>query len=250
MDLLTWSLTIVSPAIGSFARLAADRLRSDHPLGWSRSVCDQCGRQLKAHEVVPLFSWMWQRGRARCCNGVLRAAHPAAEFLALAGTIWAISVTEGPVQPISVLLWWCLLSLSIIDLTTFRLPDAVTLPLIVAGLALAAAGLTGAVWMHALGAAVGYFSFAAIGWAYWRFRGIEALGLGDAKLLAAAGAWLGVMALPSVLLWACATGMTQAVFGAIFRGMETMQRPIPFGPGLALGIWLTWLYGPMVLRAS
>lgn len=132
-----------------------------------------------------------------------------------------------------------------IDVETGRLPDALTLPLAGAGIAVAAAiDVTLVPWR--IGAAVaGYGLLWGVARAYLAHRGRAGLGLGDAKLLAAGGAWLGLGGLPSVLLIA-ALGALLAVGVARWRGTEVrMDQALPFGPFLALGIWMVWLYGPL-----
>lgn len=128
-----------------------------------------------------------------------------------------------------------------IDARSLRIPDVLTLPLIAAGLALAGTrggpGVDAAV-DHLAGAALGFASLGLIGHLYHRRTGQEALGLGDAKLFAAAGAWLGWQALPQVLLIAALSGLSFA----LLRRHGTGQ-PLAFGPWLALGFWLGWVTG-------
>jgi leader peptidase (prepilin peptidase) / N-methyltransferase len=140
-----------------------------------------------------------------------------------------------------------LVALSAVDLLTLRLPDAITLPLAAVGLALAAGiGLEPSfVWR--LGAAVtGYGIVWALNEGYRAIRGRAGMGLGDAKLLAVAGGWLGFEGLAATLLYSCA-GALLFVAVRYFRG-NTVGRdePLPFGPFLAAAIWLVWLYGPLV----
>lgn len=231
--------------MGSFVRLVADRAGTGLGVTRPRSRCDACGTALAARDLVPLLSWAASAGKARCCGARLSAAHPLTELAALAIAVWALWQTTGLVLYASLVLGWTLIALSLIDLRLFRLPDAGTLPLIAVGLALSVAGLTGPPPAHAAGAAVGYGLIWSVATLYRRLRGIEGLGLGDAKLLAAAGAWVGVTGLPSVLLWACAGGLLHALArsgGALHGGLA-----IPFGPALALGFWITWLHGPLTL---
>ena len=110
------------------------------------------------------------------------------------------------------------------------------------------AGLAAALWLapealaaHAVGAVLGYGAFRGFAWAYRRLRGREGLGQGDAKLLAAAGAWLGWEALPAVLLLAALVGLALAGALALRRGGLDPGAPLPFGPCLALAFWLCWL---------
>lgn len=127
-----------------------------------------------------------------------------------------------------------LASLAVIDARTSRLPDVLTLPLVFAGL--------GWHWAFAqplgpamLGAGIGYGAFAVFGWIFFRMRKVEGLGLGDAKLFAAAGAWLGAAALPFVALLA-------AVAALIFAVLSGTRR-VAFGPWLAAATAAVWLTG-------
>lgn len=174
-------------------------------------------------------------------NGLLFAA--AYAVLALP------TLREGAMPPrllaVSALLAVVLAALSAIDLATFRLPDALTLPLIAAGPVLAwALGWDDALWR--LGAAAaGYVFLYAAAAAYRWARGREGLGLGDAKLLAAAGAWLGIEALPTVMLYATSTALTGVITAMLMGYRVGGASHVPFGPFLALGFWLVWLYGSL-----
>ena len=130
-----------------------------------------------------------------------------------------------------------LAAIAIIDLRTYRIPDRLSLPLI--GL-----GLAWAFWLgerpwpaHLVGALIGYVSLAGFGAIYYRLRGREGLGLGDAKLFAAGGAWLGWQALPLVLLVAS----LGALLWAIVLRQNDANSVLAFGPWIALGIWIVWL---------
>ncbi len=84
-----------------------------------------------------------------------------------------------------------------------------------------------------------------IGWLYHRYRGLDGLGLGDAKLFAAAGAWVGAEGLSTVLLMACGSALVAALVWQQFDKSMDGQTAIPFGPFLAFGFWVVWLYGPL-----
>ncbi len=163
------------------------------------------------------------------------------------GVIWALSVMPpGWTLAAALGLFWALSVLGCIDVLVLRLPDVFTL-------LLTAAGLLASFWLpgrpivdHLAGAAAGYGVLALLEWGYRRVRGRPGLGMGDAKLLAGAGAWLGWQALPSVLLIACAGGLVWALAAAASR-RGGAQQPIPFGAPLCLAIWLAWLYGPLQL---
>lgn len=134
-----------------------------------------------------------------------------------------------------------LLALSVIDLRVRKLPDALTLPLI-------GAGLVWAIWegrpwqTHAVGAALGYVIFVAIEVAYRHVRGQDGLGRGDAKLLAAGGAWCGLYGLPLIVLAASAAGLVWLLGGAAIRHQALDRHTsIPFGPFLAVAIFFVWI---------
>ena len=130
-----------------------------------------------------------------------------------------------------------LLTISLIDINSLRIPDKLSLPLIAMGLALAAITSRTAALDHAIGAAVGFSLFAGLGEVFFRFRGVDGLGLGDAKLFAAAGAWLGWQNLPLVLLLATFGGLIQALLWQ----RQKPQAHLAFGPWIALAMGLVWI---------
>jgi Flp pilus assembly protein protease CpaA len=156
---------------------------------------------------------------------------------------WAASVdTDLPWLLFSALLGWALLALAWTDWHALRLPDALTLPLTGAGLIMAWCESQGAFYSGVIGAACGYGALVAISLGYRRLRKREGLGRGDAKLLAAGGAWLGWAALPTVVLIAALLGLVLALAQRTRGAKLTSQTKIPFGPALALAIWLIWIY--------
>lgn len=147
---------------------------------------------------------------------------------------------------VSAALGVALVSLSTIDVRTYRLPDLITLPLIATGpmLAWTFGWQDGPEWRIAA-AAAGFLLLYAVAWIYERMRGRAGLGLGDAKLFAAAGAWLSAEGLTTVMLWATGVALL-AVLAARLAGRAIGSTTrVPFGPFLAIGFWLVWLYGPL-----
>jgi leader peptidase (prepilin peptidase)/N-methyltransferase len=193
---------------------------------------------------VPLLSWLGLRGRCRYCGAALGLWYPAIELAAAAIGLISMVLLPAPVSWLAALLGWWLLALAAIDLVDWTLPDSLTLPLLLAGLLLAiggdAAGLSALATPleAAAGAALGYGSLAGLAYVYRRIRGREGLGLGDAKLLAAAGAWLGPGPLPTLLLAAALLGLVMAIS---YRKPLRAETALPFGPPLALAFWATYL---------
>jgi leader peptidase (prepilin peptidase)/N-methyltransferase len=143
-----------------------------------------------------------------------------------------------------------LVALTLIDVHSLRLPDALTVPLAALGVVIAHV-LDWEFWSYRLLAVVAGFLFLfVVREVYARLRGRHGLGLGDAKLLAASAAWTGLAGVFSVLLWACflaaAAVLLMAMIGTAVDRRLTGQTVIPFGPFLAAGTWLVWLYGPLL----
>ena len=250
-------LLLLAPFFGSFLGLVIDRLPRNQPILWSRSACDHCGHRLGLADLLPLVSWVALGRRCRYCGQALSARYPLVELAALATALWSLWAVSGWPAPERLapgwLVWatcglgWALLALALIDIDHFLLPDEITLPLIPAGLAVAWAGDPARVLPHAAGALAGFLLLWGLRWLYRRLRGREGLGLGDAKLLAAAGAWLSWEGLPSVILLAAAGGLLfQVLRWTAGRRPNGLDR-LPFGPYLAAGLWLVWLYGPLQL---
>jgi leader peptidase (prepilin peptidase)/N-methyltransferase len=219
-------LLLLAPFAGSFLGTLARRLPAGRPVAFDRSRCAACGRTLDPRDLVPILSWMLARGRCRQCGAAVSWFYPAMELTALGIAGWAVAGLPGWLAWAGAGLGWALLALAVIDARHTLLPDVLTLPLIPVGLLV--------IWMaepaqlshHAIGAVVGFAVFAAIAWAYRRIRGRDGLGLGDAKLLAAGGAWAGWMGLASIVVWASVL----ALIAALVSGAAV----IPDRPGLGL----------------
>ena len=240
------ALLVASPVIGSFLAAAAQRLPEDgRGLLFGRSRCDHCRQPLAAWDMVPILSWLRLRGRCRHCGAAIDPAHPAIELAAIGIAALALAVVgDTAALPATCLLGWWLLLLGAIDRRTGLLPDMLTLPLVVVGLAEGLLTEIGAAPLdRIIGAVAGYALFAGLAFAYRRLRGRDGLGLGDAKLLAAGGAWLGWQALPDVILVGAAGALITAL--VLQRGQVTRHTAIAFGPWLALGIWTMRLLGPL-----
>jgi leader peptidase (prepilin peptidase) / N-methyltransferase len=247
MALETVAVLVAGPFVGSFLGVVIERLPAGRPLAFGRSRCDACGATLGAKDLVPIASWLWQRGRCAHCRAELSAFYPIIELAALAVAASAALVVSGWLLLVSCMLGWTLLTLAAIDQRHFLLPDILTLPLIPAGLSVAFALDPALVVSHLVGALAGFAAFAAIAFVYRRLRRREGLGLGDAKLLAAAGAWLGWQALPGLVVIAAVCALAVALARAVAGDRLSATTKIAFGSYLALAFWLVWLLGPPVL---
>ncbi len=237
-----WIAILAGPFAGSTISVLVRRMPRESPQLWGRSACEHCGHVLRPWEMVPLLSYAVQRGRCTRCGGRIAPAHLAAELAATA--IAAVPVAlgfEGVDLALACALGWVLLTLAWLDWDHFWLPDTLTLPLLLAGLAAAWWLAPWDITDRALGAIAGYAGLQALNRAYRALRHRDGLGAGDAKLLAATGAWLGWQALPGVLLAAALIGLGIAGVQRLRGTALTAATALPFGPALAAAFWALFL---------
>ncbi len=244
MDDTIWSVfpLLLAPFIGSFLGVVILRLPAGRELVWSRSCCESCGQTLAARDMVPLLSFAVLRGRCRVCRARIGLFHPAIELAALGVAASALWADPDRVWA-DCLLGWTLLALACIDWTHLRLPDVLTLPLIPAGLAEAWWEGSALALDHAVASLLAYALFRAVALGYRALRGRDGLGMGDAKLLAVAGAWVGVGGLAPVLFGGAVLGIGLVLVSSVRHGREQVHNQVPFGPALAVALWCVRLSG-------
>ena len=213
------------------------------------SSCPHCGHRIRPHENVPVLSYVLLRGRCGNCREPISPRYPIVELLtAILSVIVVLRLGIGWPAVAGLVLTWALVTLTVIDLDHQLLPDSITLPLLWAGLAINSGNLfiplDTAVW----GAIAGYLSLWSVYWGFRLITGKEGMGFGDFKLLAALGAWVGWIALPTVILLSSLVGACVGLFMVLVRGRDK-SIPIPFGPYLAAAGWLTLLYGDEIRQA-
>jgi len=229
--------------IGSFLGALVVRWPQGISIMRGRSACDACGRTLRPAELIPLLSALVSRWRCRSCGTPIDPIHSIMELGAALIAGLAFALLPLPIALLFSLAGWLLLTLAVLDGRHFWLPDALTLPLAALGLTLGDWVLPTPFWDRVTGAALGYGALFLIALTYRRLRGREGLGLGDAKLLGAIGAWLGWQGLPLVLLIASLSGLLWAI-GLKLRGrLIDGETRLPFGTFLCLAVLPTILLG-------
>ncbi len=210
-----------------------------------RSACPKCGTQIRACDNIPIFSWLWLRGRCRACGTAISGRYPLVELLTGLAFAWCGWHFNADLQLLAALAFTaCLIALIGIDIDEMLLPDQLTLPLLWLGLLVNLQGTFVPLPQAVLGAVAGYLSLWAVYWAFKLLTGKEGMGYGDFKLLAALGAWLGWQQLPLVILLSSLVG---AVFGIAMMLRRGESRPIPFGPYLAVAGWIALFWGEAIL---
>lgn len=243
-------LIAAGPFVGSFITASSRTWPDWARIACGRSACSQCGRKLPPWELIPIVSYLVQRGRCSACGTRIPTLHPVGEVCAFAIAIIAVLAFDGGWTLAAAIFGWVLLFGALVDLRTFLLPDVVTLGLIPAGLALAylADGPSG-LFQAAIAAAAGFTSLALIAWAYRQLRGRDGLGLGDAKLLAAGGAWTGPFALPWIVAIGAGATLFIVVIAHILGRKTAAETEIPLGPGLAAGCFLAYSLPDLIQAA-
>jgi leader peptidase (prepilin peptidase)/N-methyltransferase len=223
---------------------AAERFNLATP----RSRCPHCGSAITALDNIPLFSYLFLRGRCRHCAAPISLRYPVVECLtALLCGYAAWHFGPGTAAMGAILFLWALVALTFIDLDTQLLPDSLTLPLLWLGL-LFNVGATFAPLADAvLGAVAGYLVLWSVYWLFKLTTGKEGMGYGDFKLLAAIGAWLGWKMLPLTILLSSAVGAVVGIALILF-GQHGRNVPIPFGPYLAAAGALALFFGEALTR--
>jgi len=212
---------VLGACIGSFLNVCIHRLPADESVVRPGSHCPRCATPIAWHDNIPLLSWAWLGARCRACRAPIPARYPLVE--AATGTLAVLGLVRFGATPAAVVAFVftaALLLITFIDLDHRFIPDEVSLPGIVVGLA-ASFLPDGVAPLDALGGVLlGGGVLWAVAWGYERLTGIEGMGYGDVKLLAMIGAFLGWQAIPAVLVVASITGSLaggfglQAIFGA------------------------------------
>ena len=216
-----------------------------------RSRCRQCGHVIRWYENVPVLSYLALRGKCSVCRTPIGLRYPLVELAT--GALFFFSVMHWGATPAGAA--WCafsaaIVALALIDWDTTLLPDDITLPLLWAGLILAALRwtelpLTQALW----GAVAGYVSLWLVYKGFKLLTGKEGMGYGDFKLFAALGAWFGWQALVPIILMASVIG---AVVGIAMKFSTGLREGgyVPFGPFLAGAGLTAMIFGPGSILAA
>lgn len=265
--------------IGSFLNVVIHRLPREESVVFPNSRCPQCSTAIRAYDNVPILSWMVLRGRCRSCSARIHWRYPAVE--ALTGVMFVLVFLhdvigrDGPTPALAfdLLLVAALIALIFIDAEHMILPNAITYP----GIALAVVArvvlpfLMGAnafddlgqltqsqiftgwpVWAVSLvgavlGALAGGGSLWLMGWLWEKLRGVEAMGLGDVKMMFMVGAYLGWRLSVLTIFLGVVTASLTGILLMLRRGERNMQMLLPFGIFLGIGSIIALLVGARII---
>ena len=243
---------LVGLALGSFLNVLITRLpRGESPWG-GRSRCPQCRQPISWYDNIPLLSYIRLRGRCRSCGAAIPWRYPLVE---LAGGITALALWHTFPDRLLLLAYgpFCLalVALTAIDLEHRLLPDAITLPGTILGLLLSLVLPQLSFPEAAAGALVGAALFYGIGRLYEKWAGRRGMGGGDVKMMAMIGAFLGLGALPLVILVSAGLGTLTGLIRVLVKGSGPRGQwrtiSLPYGPFLAAGAWCYLFWGERLL---
>lgn len=212
-------------------------------LSLPNSHCPHCNAPIKAYQNIPVFSYLFLKGKCAHCAAPISARYPFIE--ALTGLLSAIVAYQLGAQTeifFALVLTWTLIALSGIDFDHQLLPDNITLPMLWLGLLLSLFNVFTDPVSSIIGTVAGYMVLWTIYQLFKLLTGKEGMGYGDFKLLALFGAWLGWQYLPLIILLSSLVGAIIGLTMIIFLGRDK-SIPIPFGPYLAIAGWIALLWG-------
>ena len=249
--ILLW-MALFGACVGSFTNVVVWRLPRQESVVFPGSHCPKCGHAIRWHDNLPVLGWLLLRGRCRDCDAGISWRYPAVEALSAGLWMSALLVWPGAGGGLPELwLPWAglplialLLPLVLIDLDHLWLPESLCRWGLVLGVLVSSVAGVSVLAAHLIAAVLALLLLEGLSALAERLLGQPALGLGDAKLAALGGAWLGPGGIAAAMAIAITAG---AVVGGTARlsGRLGPREPFPFGPFIALGIWLVWLTGPL-----
>jgi leader peptidase (prepilin peptidase)/N-methyltransferase len=224
-------LLLLGLLIGSFLTVVAHRLPRGESVVGGRSHCPDCGAQIAAHDNVPVFSWLFLRGRARCCGAPISPRYPLTELAtaALYATTVLVLWDDAAQVALGLVFVTMLLAITLTDLERRIIPNKILLVGAIAAVAIAAVTDPNGLPERAIAAVAAGGLLLAAALAYPR-----GMGLGDVKLAATMGLFLGRDVAPAVFV-ALLAGSVVGLAMIARRGTAARKQAIPFGPFLALG---------------
>jgi len=256
---LPWPLLIAGAAvfgamIGSFFNVVIYRMPRGESVVWPPSRCPRCQRGIRPLENIPVLSWLFLRGKCAGCRLPISMEYPLVEaFTALwAALLTLVLLRFHPQAPWDFRLGFlylglCAIPITLIDFRHYLIPDLLNYPGLLLGLGASflPGGLTP--WQSLLGAVIAGGLLFGIGFLAEKLLRKEAMGLGDVKLLAMAGAWFGASTSLLGLLFAALLG-TLIGLPLLLFGRLNQEKHLPFGPFLCLGVLLSALVGDLLLN--
>lgn len=239
---------VFGAVMGSFLNCAAWRIAHNESFLTGRSHCPSCGHILGPSELIPVLSWVFQKGRCRACGEKISIRYPLTElFCALITVVCLLRFDLTVLCLRNYIFLCCLFCLSLVDLECYIIPDGCHIISVVAwvvALPFTFQGVTDTL-LHVLAALVFGGGILLVSIIMDKVLGRESLGGGDIKLLAVSGLYLGMAGTLFALIFACIFGL---LLYARRRGSGGAGKEFPFGPSISMGVALMLLFGEPLIN--
>jgi leader peptidase (prepilin peptidase)/N-methyltransferase len=263
--LLALGVAVFGALIGSFLNVVIHRVPREESIAFPASHCPSCGTAIRPYDNIPVVSWAVLRGRCRSCRSPISARYPAVELLTAVLFALTFLLHSGLTLslPFDLLFVAAIIALVFIDAEHMILPDVINYPgfalaliarVVVPNLYGVASFGDGQIpaWLLSLlgallGALLGGGFLWVVGWLWERFRGVEAMGLGDVKMMLMVGAYLGWPLTLLTVFVGVLTGSVVGVAAMARRGERDMQMLLPFGIFLGIGSLVSLLFGTQLI---
>lgn len=211
-----------------------------------RSRCPHCQSLITAKQNIPVISYLLLKGNCQVCHTKISYRYPLIELLtALLSGVVAWQLGYGLPLLCALPLTWCLITLSLIDYDELLLPDCIVMPLIWMGLLINLQSVFIDSRASIIGAVSGYLSLWTVFHLFRLVTGKEGMGYGDFKLMALFGAWLGWSVLPQIIMLSAVAGTIIGISLVLIK-KHAIEKPIPFGPYIAIAGWAALLWGEQI----
>ncbi len=256
---------VLGLCLGSFLNVCIARMPEDRSVVSPPSHCPHCGTDIHWYDNIPILSWLLLRARCRACSHPIAATYPLIEACTglLVLLVWRQAIPSPELLDAAHVALFAyhaafvcmLVGLTFVDLEHYIIPDEFSIYAVpvgvlgAVGIGLLEPGLAPS-WQQALvGALAGGGFLLAVAGIYWLIRREEGIGMGDVKLLAMIGSFLGAFpALFLVMLLSSIVGSVVGIAHVVLAG-RGLRTAIPFGPFLALGALIVLFFGDWLLRA-
>lgn len=265
---------LLGAIVGSFLNVVIHRLPREESIVFPNSRCPSCGAAIAFYDNIPVLSYLALRGRCRACKANISARYPVVE--AITGLLWVVVAWRDGLSwalPFDIVFVTAIVSLIFIDAEHYILPNAITypgiafavvariaiplltgmphfddLPMLMGGpfgdLPVVAVSVIGAV----IGGLIGGGSLWLMGWTWEKLRGIEAMGLGDVKMMFMVGAYLGWRLTILNIFLGVLSGSIIGIALMARQGKRNMQMLLPFGVFLGIGAIAALLIGTRIIE--
>ncbi|GAX88499.1 prepilin peptidase [Effusibacillus lacus] len=233
--------------VGSFLNVVSIRFPKGESIVVPPSRCPHCGTRLGILDLVPVFSWLFLRGRCRACKGTIHWQYPVVEAITalLWGVVaWRFGWSWETVLGLAFVSF--LIPLAVIDIKELLLPNVLTYPLLAVAIIGRFAIGSESLWTYFLGGVLGAGFLLFLWWISPYLFGKEGMGLGDVKLMAGIGVMTGLSGAILTMFLASLSGLAVGLYLQKSGRLQTGQH-MPFGPFLCGGAMIAYLFGESIV---